>query len=232
MLQQTGVATVVPFFERWMDRFPTVNDLAKANEQDVLSLWQGLGYYRRCRNLLAGARIIASDGWPVDAAAWLKIPGVGRYTAGAIASIALGEPAPVVDGNIERVYARLATDPATGDVLNRRTWEWARRELRQSTPGDWNQALMELGATVCTPTRPSCIQCPAAPACRALRDQTVDTLPTSGKRRSIIRLEFDVEVPVCDKSFGLRQIAAGQWWEGMWEFPRSPRERQLPPARH
>ena len=223
MLQQTGVCTVIPYFERWMVRFPTVQELAKADDQDVLSVWQGLGYYRRCRNLLAAARQIAAEGWPTNAAGWLKVPGVGRYTAAAIASISLGEPSPLVDGNVERVYARLIADPAEGAELKRRAWSWAQREMRAKAPGDWNQALMELGATVCTAVSPRCAACPVAGTCAALQAGTVEKLPTPTLKRAVVKLEFDVEVPVCDGRLGLRQIPPGQWWEGMWEFPRSPR---------
>src|SRR5437868_1086101 len=115
MLQQTQVATVLPYYERWMSRFPTVETLAAASEQDVLSLWQGLGYYRRCRMLLAGARWVAEHGIPQTAKDWMQAPGVGRYTASAIASIALGESVPVVDGNIERVFARLMGSSLSGE---------------------------------------------------------------------------------------------------------------------
>ncbi|MHB8635268.1 MAG: A/G-specific adenine glycosylase [Fimbriimonadaceae bacterium] len=223
MLQQTGVAAVVPYFNRWMERFPTVMALAKSDEQEVLGAWQGLGYYRRCRNLLAGARLIAVKGWPPDAAAWRTVPGVGRYTAGAIASIALNESTPVVDGNVERVYARLNADPASGAELNRRAWAWASQEMRAECPGDWNQALMELGATVCSPAAPRCGECPVSGACKARKAGSIANLPTVVPKRRMVRLVFDVTIPACDDRFGLRKIPAGQWWEGMWEFPSASR---------
>ncbi|HLK15392.1 MAG TPA: NUDIX domain-containing protein [Fimbriimonadaceae bacterium] len=236
MLQQTGVSTVIPYFERWIARFPDVHALAVADEQEALSIWQGLGYYRRCRNLLAGARVIAADAWPGDAKAWQRIPGVGRYTAAAIASIALGEPVPVVDGNVERVYARLTGDPSSAAELTRRAWDWAGRELRQENPGDWNQALMELGATVCTPTSPKCAACPLASNCMARKQGCVDRLPTPSPKPETIYLEFDVAIVTNRGRFGLRQIPAGEWWEGMWEFPRFPKGslcgRQLAVHKH
>lgn len=238
MLQQTGVTTVIPYFERWMDRFPTVEALARADEQAVLALWQGLGYYRRCRNLLAGARFVAEHGWPSSAADWLAVPGVGRYTAGAIASIALGEPSPLVDGNVERVYSRVTLDRSTGDVLKRQAWHWAEAQMRASAPGEWNQALMELGATVCTPKRPICTECPIVSACLAVAAGVQADLPTSFEKRQTVAVAYDVAVVIHQGRFGLRQIPPGEWWEGMWEFPRFDRGRtdligiQLPPLKH
>jgi A/G-specific adenine glycosylase len=221
MLQQTQVVTVIPYFDRWMSRFPTVAALAAADEQEVLSLWQGLGYYRRCRLLLEGARQVASLGVPGTVEGWLGIPGIGRYTAGAIASIALELPAPVVDGNVERVYARLVGDASAGPELNAAAWKWAGKNLFKKRPGDWNQALMELGATVCKPVAPDCRSCPLSGRCVAFQSWRIDELPTKPPKVKIVRLRHAVWVPVFEGRFGLRQIPAGQWWEGMWEFPRA-----------
>lgn len=227
MLQQTQVATVVPYWLRWMEGFPTVEALAAASEQDVLSLWQGLGYYRRGRMMLAGARWMAENGVPTTAQDWLKVPGVGRYTSGAVASIALGESVPIVDGNIERVYARLCGDAASGAALATAAWTWASRELFTPRPGDWNQALMELGATICRPVNPECPICPLKENCVARLTFRVDELPTRLPKRSAISLRFFLALPVYEGRFGLRQIPEGQWWHGMWEFPREQDQATL-----
>jgi len=221
MLQQTQVATVIPYWERWLARFPTVESLAAADEQDALSLWQGLGYYRRCRLLLQGSRWVEKHGLPTDAEGWLAVPGVGRYTAGAIASISQNDPAALVDGNVERVYARVAGDDASGPALNRNAWVWAETELYRPRPGDWNQALMELGATVCKPVKPDCTKCPLEGQCVARQTWRVDELPTKSAKPKTIQLRHAVWVPVFEGRLGLRQIPDGLWWQGMWEFPRA-----------
>ena len=221
MLQQTQVVTVIPYWIRWMERFPTIAALAQGDEQDVLSLWQGLGYYRRCRLLLQGARWVEGHGVPATAAEWLKVPGIGPYTAGAIASIAFNEPAALVDGNVERVYARLAGDAAAGKELHDRAWLWAKRNVHRDRPGDWNQALMELGATVCKPAAPDCLSCPLSEQCVGFQSQRAEELPTKSPKVQTIKLSQIVWVPIHEGRFGVRQIPAGQWWEGMWEFPRT-----------
>lgn len=220
MLQQTQVVTVVPYWHRWMAVFPTVADLACADEQDVLSAWQGLGYYRRCRLLLDGARWVSEHGMPTTAEEWLQVPGVGKYTAAAIASIAFDCPVSVVDGNVERVYARLTGDASAGKELNSAAWIWAGRNLYAKRPGDWNQALMELGATVCSPMSPKCHACPLAEQCVAFQSWRVGDLPAKPPKVKIVKLRHSVWVPVHADCFGVRQIPPGQWWEGMWEFPR------------
>ncbi len=222
MAQQTQVGTVIPYWERWLARFPTVEALAAADDADVLAQWQGLGYYRRARLFLAGARWVAEHGMPVTAAEWKAVPGVGAYTAGAIASIAFGDPAPLVDGNVERVYARLNDDASADAALHRAAWAWATRALHEPRPGDWNQALMELGATVCTPKNPACDRCPLQTHCLAYARGTQALRPAPAKRRETIDLKQAVWVPFYEGSYGMRQIPAGEWWEGMWEFPRAP----------
>ena len=226
MAQQTQVGTVIPYWERWLDRFPNVEALAAAEEADVLAQWQGLGYYRRARLFLAGARWVAANGMPRTAAGWRAVPGVGAYTAGAIASIAFGEPAPLVDGNVERVYARLADDVSEGSVLHRAAWRWAEANVHGARPGDWNQALMELGATVCTPKSPACDRCPLAADCLARARGTQTLRPAPAKRKATIALRFAVWVPEFEGRYGLRQIPEGEWWEGMWEFPRAPLDEE------
>jgi A/G-specific adenine glycosylase len=167
MLQQTQVATVVPYYARFLDRFPDAASLARATEDDVLSAWSGLGYYGRARSLRQGARAVVErygGRLPRDAAALRGLPGIGRSTAGAIASIAFDQPEPVLDGNVRRVLSRLV---ATGTGRQQALWELAARLVDGPDPGAWNQALMELGAVVCTPRNPRCPECPLARSCRA-----------------------------------------------------------------
>ena len=170
MLQQTTVAAVIPYWERFLDRFPDTASLAAGREDDVLALWSGLGYYRRARALRDGAiAVMERHGGrvPEDARALMDLPGVGRYTAGAIASLAFGRETPVVDGNVKRVFSRLFALRASGAAAERAWWSIAETLVRGSSPGDWNQALMELGATICTPRAPRCGGCPVESACRA-----------------------------------------------------------------
>ena len=174
MLQQTRVETVVPYYARFLRAFPTVHALAEAPEGDVLALWSGLGYYRRARMLHEGARHVArvrSGAFPSDADGLRTIPGIGPYTAGAVASIAFGTAAPLVDGNVARVLARLFAieDDVRATVGLARVWALAGALVDPDAPGEWNQALMELGATVCSPREPRCDACPVLASCEARR---------------------------------------------------------------
>lgn len=220
MLQQTQVATVIPYYERWMARFPGVSDVAAADEDEVLSLWQGLGYYRRAKLLLKGAKWVYENGVPDTIAGWRTVPGVGDYTAAAIGSISQGLPAAVVDGNVERVFARFTAHSETGPALLRSAKIWADSVLDRKSPGNWNQALMELGATVCTPQNPKCELCPLEEHCVARQTWSVERYPAAAAVPSIVRQRHFVRVPYCDGKFGLRRIPDGEWWAGMWEFPR------------
>jgi len=182
MLQQTRVETVIPYYERFLARFPDVRALARADTDDVIALWAGLGYYSRARNLHRAARAVVErhDGRIPDAADALReLPGVGRYTAGAVASIAFDRPEPVVDGNVARVLARLLAidDDVRGRDAQRRLWEEAEALVRGPEPGALNQALMELGATVCTPRTPRCPACPWRRRCRAHAEGRAAELP-------------------------------------------------------
>jgi A/G-specific adenine glycosylase len=196
MLQQTRVETVVPYYLRWMERFPDPETLAAADEEEVLRMWQGLGYYSRARNLLKAVREVVNvhgGEVPRDRAKLEGLPGVGPYTSGAVASIAFGEPEPAVDGNVRRVLARLMDEPApTPGTLE----AWARGLVDPHRPGDFNQALMELGAMVCTPRSPSCRSCPVSSHCEALAQRTVEERPTPKTRRATPRLVEAVAVVV------------------------------------
>lgn len=225
MLQQTQVATVIPYFERWMARFPTLDSLAQSSEDDVLQMWQGLGYYRRARMLRNGARrLIETGGTSVD---YRAISGIGPYTAGAICSIGFNEPAPLVDGNVERVYARLCADEVTGSALRKNAWQWAAEVVHAGRPGDWNQALMELGATICRPRNPFCASCPVAGLCEARKVGLESELPRPAPKPATIKLIHHTWIPVCDDLLGIRKIRDGEWWAGMWEFPRASDEIEL-----
>ena len=172
MLQQTRVEVVVDYWERFRARFPTLADLAAADEDEVLAMWSGLGYYRRARGLLSTARVVAAEHGgrlPADAEALRALPGFGPYTVGAVGSIALDLELPVVDGNVARVLARLFEVEGFVDTgpVQRTLWRLAERELHRPDAGTWNQALMELGATVCKPKNPACEACPVADLCAA-----------------------------------------------------------------
>lgn len=190
MLQQTRVDVAAPYFLRWMERFPTVEALAAATEDDVLRLWAGLGYYSRARNLHAAAKVAAKLGLPKTSDGWRQLPGVGAYTAGAVASIALGERVPAVDGNVVRVLARLNAWPgaASSPTLKSKVEAAAARLVPAKAPGDWNQALMDLGATVCTPRSPRCDSCPVAAHCEARRRGMQDRIPAA-KKAAAARVE-------------------------------------------
>lgn len=178
MCQQTRVETALPYFERFVARWPTVQDLAAADVDEVLAAWSGLGYYRRARSLHAAAQQLATA-LPDDLAGWRALPGVGDYTAGAVASIALGLDVPLVDGNVERVLSRLADlrDDPRRHSGRRRLWALAASLVPPGSAGDWNQALMELGARVCVPRAPRCGECPISKQCHGLANGTAADLP-------------------------------------------------------
>lgn len=195
MLQQTRVETVIPYYERFLERFPTAGALAEADEDSVLSHWSGLGYYRRARLLHAGVReVVARYGGevPEDADARRALPGVGRYTAGAIGSIAFDKEEPIVDGNVSRVLARLfrIDTPIGASATTKRLWDHAAALIPGERPGAFNQALMELGATLCTPKRPRCESCPVASECESHAHGETDKLPVPAARREPAALDL------------------------------------------
>jgi A/G-specific adenine glycosylase len=177
MLQQTTVAAVVPYFARFIEKWPTVADLAAAPRDELLAAWAGLGYYARARNVHAAAQRLAADGFPRDEAGWRSMPGVGPYTAAAIAAIALDEATNVVDGNVERVMARLYAVGAPLPEAKPELRELAGALVTAKRPGDWAQALMDLGATVCTPRSPDCGACPWRSMCAAYANGAPETYP-------------------------------------------------------
>ncbi len=232
MLQQTQVSTVIPYYGRFLKRFPTVRALAKAALPDVLGLWKGLGYYSRARNLHRAAQQIATEHGgqlPRTAAALRELPGFGRYTAGAVASIAFGEEAPIVDGNVARVFSRVhAIDGLPGDkAREQRLWAEAEALVKGPRPGTLNEALMELGATVCLPKGPLCLLCPVSAHCQALKTGRIDELPPAKVRAARKRLEL--AVAICrrkDRVLLARRPEKGLFG-GLWELPTAPTPEAL-----
>ena len=235
MLQQTQVQTVIPYWHRFLERFPTVPALAQAKVADVLAAWRGLGYYSRARNLKAAAEqlVRCHDGeLPRTAEALRALPGFGRYTAGAVASIAFGEATPLVDGNVSRVLSRLCqVEGAPGDKAREaRLWQLAARLVDGPRPGDLNQALMELGALVCRVDAPACPVCPARRACLALESGRVADLPPRRVRAARKRLCFAVAVFRRRGALLLgRRVEAGLFG-GLWELPCAELPRGAEPA--
>ena len=224
MLQQTRVETVLPYYERFLARFPGVRDLAEASEDEVVALWSGLGYYRRARALRAAARVIADEHggvFPSTREELLALPGVGPYTAGAVLSIAFGAAEPLVDGNVSRVFCRLFGFEERLDApgFARRLWDVAGRLVPGARPGDWNQALMELGALVCTPRDPECAACPLARSCVARRDGRTDELPRRAVRRAPVSVRLEVLLVERDGAHLLVRRPPGGRMGGMWELP-------------
>ena len=186
MLQQTTVATVKPYFEKFLHLFPTVEALASARDEQVMAAWAGLGYYSRARNLLKCARQIVSDyggQFPDTEDALLALPGIGPYTAAAVAAIAFNQPAAPVDGNIERVLARITADTTPLPDLKKVIKSVCQSMVPDHRPGDFAQAMMDLGATICTPKRPNCAACPWHQNCRARQQQIADTLPRRAPKK-------------------------------------------------
>ncbi len=222
MLQQTRVAAVIPYYERFLQRFPTVESLAAASEPDLLTAWAGLGYYSRARHLQKAARqIVASGGFPRDYHSILALPGIGQYTAAAVGSIAFGLPHAAVDGNVVRVLSRVGT--IAGDVK-----DLANVLLDPQHPGDFNQAMMELGATICVPKQPQCLLCPVAEQCEARRRGRQHEFPV--KRGKGPPTEVEQRLLLIQKSNAYllwQRPPESRRMAGFWELPHV---EQLPSA--
>ena len=235
MLQQTQVATVRDYFERFMRRFPSVEALASSTTDDVLHTWQGLGYYTRARGLLAGARaVVERHGGrvPDDPAELRALPGVGPYTAGAIASIAFDRPEPIVDGNVTRVLCRLfglSGDPKRRP-LSAELWQIARSLVPHEAASSFNQGLMELGATLCVPKLPRCEKCPIKAECRALAEDRVAELPERGRRARVSAVHMVAALIFrSDRVLVVKLPENAPRWAGMWQFPASELGRRETP---
>ncbi|MFZ4815864.1 MAG: A/G-specific adenine glycosylase [Phototrophicaceae bacterium] len=230
MLQQTQIETVKPYYARFLSAYPTVQDLAAAPLDDVLKLWEGLGYYSRARNLHKAAQIVANERggvFPDSAEGLQALPGIGRYTAGAIASIAYGERVAVLDGNVIRVLARLydIPDDVTLPATQRRLWELAESLLPAERVGDYNQAIMELGQMTCRPKQPRCKDCPVQAMCAAFAAETVSERPVKAKRAPIPH--YDVTAGMIWNDNGqvlIAQRPAEGLLGGLWEFPGGKQE--------
>jgi len=228
MLQQTRIAAVLPYYRRFLRRFPRVERLARAREEEVLKLWSGLGYYSRARNLHRAAKeIVVQHGgrFPRTLDEALRLPGVGRYTAAAVLSIAHDAPLAVLDGNVARVVARL--DAVRGELRALRNWsalgKRADELLVREAPGDWNQAVMELGETVCTPQSPRCEICPLARRCRARKLGVVDQIPAVRRKRGGVRIKIAAAIlrDPRGRTLMMRDPGAhdGVLFSRMWQFP-------------
>ena len=226
MLQQTRVAAVIDHYHKFLQRFPTVKSLAAAREASVLAAWSGLGYYRRARMLHAAAKVLVREQggkFPTAAEDWRALPGIGRYTSAAIVSIAFEQPVAVVDGNVERVLQRMAGARMPGEKI----WQKAESLLDRKRPGDFNQAMMELGATVCTPRSPACLTCPVMEFCAARGEMTTEGKVSKQKRR-----EIHYALNRRNGSVFLTQRSqSARLMPGMWELPEIPRpENQVEPT--
>ncbi len=225
MLQQTRVTAVLPYFRRFMDAFPTVEALAGAEEERLLKLWEGLGYYSRARNLQKAARIVAERHGGVFPRSYdelIALPGIGDYTAGAILSIACGEAVPAVDGNVLRILARVTADEGdiTDTAVKKRHRAWAAETMSRTRPGAYNQALMDLGATVCLPNgEPLCGGCPLRELCAAYAEGKTRTLPVRGKKKPRRIEEMTVLLLTQEGKVALRKRSSEGLLASLWEFP-------------
>ena len=230
MAQQTRLETMLPYFQRWMERFPSISALAQASQQEVLNLWEGLGYYSRARNLHQAAKIVTDtfNGQLPETRAELEtLPGIGRYTAGAIASIAFGKDEALVDGNVKRVYARLfqVTEPVNTPAGEKEIWSLAEAHLPPGQAGDYNQALMDLGATICLPRQPRCAICPLAGDCLARKNKLADQLPVKKqKNRSPHHTVTAAILYGEDGKVLIAQRPSDALLGSLWEFPGGKQE--------
>lgn len=224
MLQQTRVETVIPYYRRWMERFPTLASLARADQQEVLKVWEGLGYYSRARNLHRAARLIMRDHQgiiPETAPELMRLPGIGRSTAGAIASISFHRDEPILDGNVKRVLARLLNfeKPVNEPASQKELWQKADAFLPRGRAGLFNQALMELGETICLPRNPLCPQCPLKKVCVSLEQGLQNQRPLRKVKPGIPHYEVTAAVIRRNEKILLTRRPEGKLLAGMWEFP-------------
>jgi A/G-specific adenine glycosylase len=225
MLQQTTVRMATPYFERFLQAFPKVEKLATADESQVLRLWEGLGYYRRARGLHAAAKQIVAEHsgeFPRDVATLQTLPGIGRYTAGAIVSMAYNLPAPILETNTVRLFARLlayAGDP-TKTPAQKLLWQMAEEVLPRTNAAQFNQALMELGALICVPANPRCAECPVTAHCAALQLGVQNEIPTPAAKTIFTDLREAAVVVAKNGHVLVRQCGANERWAGLWDFPR------------
>lgn len=231
MAQQTKLETVLPFYQRWLERFPTLSDLATASQQDVLMLWEGLGYYSRARNFHKAAQIVTQEFGgeiPKNLAELRSLPGIGRYTAGAIASLAFGQDEPAVDGNVKRVLARVFNVQEAVDSLQgeNKIWDLAAAHLPKGSAGQFNQALMDLGAVVCTPTSPKCSACPLQNECAAYDMNIQSQLPRKKSKKPVPHITIAAAVLKKKQKVLIAQRDENKLLGGLWEFPNQEFESE------
>jgi A/G-specific adenine glycosylase len=223
MLQQTQVQTVLPYYQRWLATFPSVAALAAADQQTVLKLWEGLGYYARARNFHRAAQVVVTEwggDFPRTLANVMTLPGIGRTTAGGILSAAFNIAVPILDGNVKRVLSRLLALPVAPRRAEPQLWQWSEQLLDPNHPRDFNQALMDLGATMCTPRQPSCDQCPWQPVCRAAQLQLQSVIPMREPTNPIPLKHIGVAVIWNDQQQILIDLRKQEGLlGGLWEFP-------------
>ncbi|GJL79535.1 MAG: A/G-specific adenine glycosylase [Nitrospinaceae bacterium] len=230
MLQQTQVKTVIPYYQRWLKSFPTADALARAREPRVLKHWEGLGYYSRARNLHRSAKLMMKEfrgKVPGTLDEILKLPGVGRYTAGAVLSIAFDQKMPVLDGNVKRVLSRLfcLKENGSSSASETRLWEVAEKMLPSKRSGDFNQALMELGATICLPKKPLCLLCPLNKSCMAKRNGVQEHFPPAKVKSAAKKIEVSAAVIHRNGKTYIQQRPQKGLMGGLWEFPGGKMEK-------
>ncbi len=235
MLQQTQMETVIPYFERWMKEFPDIESLAKSDEKKVLKLWEGLGYYSRARNLHESAKLIVkkyNGSFPKDYDAILSLKGIGRYTAGAIASIAFNQKRPIVDGNVLRVLSRVYAISKPIDIEKNKEifWKLEGALIPEGRARYFNQALMELGALVCQTENPLCRRCPISKFCAAFKQNRVEKYPVRKKRKKMIKVEASAVILSRSGKYLIQKRPLGKIMGGLWEFPewKLARDIKLP----
>lgn len=224
MLQQTQVKTVLPYYHRWMRRFPDIASIAASSQEEVLRFWEGLGYYSRALHVHRTSRIVVEEHkgeFPADLKTLLDLPGIGKYSAGAILSIAFKKDFPVVDGNVERIFARLfdISDPVGRSFSRNLMWKIAEGLLPKGRAGRFNQALMDLGATVCLPRRPLCSDCPAKDFCQAFQKGVVDQRPVSPTRKITTAVRVAVGVLEHEGRILIQKRPPAGLMANLWEFP-------------
>ena len=224
MLQQTRVETAIPYYKRWMEKFPNIYSLSNADERDVFLIWEGLGYYRRAKNLLKAARIIQADYCgeiPEDVNLLKSLPGIGTYTANAIASIAFRADTPAIDGNIRRIISRVLNLDIQADLppATRKIKEYLNKVMPSGKVGDFNQALMDLGSAVCKPANPECSLCPLMNECISYSNGNQNDIPILKRRQEIPVLSFVCAVINSNENFIIVQRIEEKLLGGLWEFP-------------
>jgi len=222
MLQQTQVDTVIPYFNRWIHKFPTLKDVANATEQNILKLWEGLGYYSRCRNFHKATKIVMNnyDGIiPSNYDKFLTLPGVGPYTAAAVMSIAFNKPIPTIDGNIRRVTSRILGRKKMGQHAQVRIKNYLQNEIDQHRPGDFNQALMDLGSLICTPKKPKCENCPLNTICSAMNSGNPELYPEKIKKKKSPHYNVAAGLIWDQDKFFIQKRKQKSLLGGLWEFP-------------